>query len=153
MRATTFGEFEVQIDAGGRINIPRKLHSLFEHGGFLTRAFNGQSLVFWTYEAWLSVERRLETLEFTEMAGDDVVRYLSCGSEVSIDKQGRLAVPASLRQRAKLKSDVTLLAMGSKVEIWDSATWHTYDEERLTPTNLGEALAAISPRRNEHLQA
>jgi len=142
-----YGESDHQIDDKGRINIPRKFQPLFEHGGFLTRAFNGRSLVFWSFEAWDEVQQRLGTIEFTELAADDVARYLSCGTEVRLDGQGRMSIPPNLRRRAKLDKDVTLLAMGNKLEVWDSQTWQEYDEQRLTPVAMGQALNDISPRR------
>lgn len=141
------GEFDHQIDDKGRINIPRKLQPLFEHGGFLTRAFNGQSLVFYSHEAWEEVQDRLASIEFTELAADDVARYLSCGTDVKLDGQGRLSVPPNLRRRAKLDRDVTLIGLGNKIEIWDTQIWYAYDEERLTPDTMGKALSELSPRK------
>lgn len=142
-----YGESDHQLDDKGRINIPRRFQGLFEHGGFLTRAFNGLSLVFYAYDAWEEVQQRLGAIEFTELAADDVARYLSCGTDVSLDGQGRLSIPPNLRRRAKLEKDVTLIGMGNKIEIWDTQTWAAYDAERLTPATMGQALTAISPKR------
>jgi MraZ protein len=147
MRATLFGEFEVQIDANGRINVPRKLHDLFAHGGFLTRAFNGISLIFFTHEAWLQVEDRLDKLEFTELDGEDVRRFFGCGSEVKLDNQGRLSVSSRLRDRARLEKDITMIAMGDRIEIWNTALWNEYDRERFTQSRLREMASAISTRK------
>lgn len=144
MEILVFGESENQLDDKGRINIPRKMQSLFINGGFLTRAFNGHSLVFYTNDAWRAIQQRLAQHAFTEIAADDVARYLSCGTEVQIDGQGRLSVPPTLRRRAHLEKDVTLLAMGDKIEIWDTQTWYQYDETHLTPEQLGQALKEIT---------
>lgn len=143
-----YGESSHQLDEKGRINIPRKFQPLFERGGFLTRAFNGQSLVFFSYEKWEDIQQRLTAIEFTELAADDVARYLSCGTEVRLDGQGRLSVPPNLRRRARLDKDVTLVAMGQSIEIWDNAVWEAYNDEKLTPTVMRQALQAISPRRS-----
>ncbi|HEY3377833.1 MAG TPA: hypothetical protein VGL77_10105 [Armatimonadota bacterium] len=142
-----YGESDHQLDDKGRINIPRKYQPLFEHGGFLTRAFNGKSLVFYSYEAWEAVQQFLSSLKFTEQSGDNVARYLSCGTEVRLDGQGRLSIPPTLRRRSSLEKDVTLLAMGDKIEIWDAQTWMTYDEEHLTPETMGTALEKISSQQ------
>jgi MraZ protein len=137
-----FGESEHQLDDKGRINIPRKFQPMFEQGGFLTRGFTGMSLVFWSHDAWEDVKRRLGVTDFTALAVDDIGRYISCGTEVSLDGQGRLMVPPNLRRRANLEKEVTLLAIGNKLEIWDTATWRAYDDG-LTPAAMGQALQQI----------
>lgn len=142
-----YGESDHQIDDKGRINIPRKFQPLFEHGGFLTRAFNGKSLTFYSYDAWEEVQQFLSTLTFTDQSGDHIARYLSCGTEVRLDGQGRLSIPPTLRRRANLDKDATLLAMGDKIEIWDSQTWFAYDQEFLTPDTMGIALEKMNAPR------
>lgn len=142
-----YGESEHQLDDKGRVNIPRKFQSLFERGGFLTRAFNGQSLVFFSFEAWEEVQKILSSITFTEQSGDDVARYLSCGTEIKLDGQGRLSIPPTLRRRAGLEKDLTLIAMGDKVEIWNTQTWAAYDQENLTPGTMGKALEKIGQQK------
>lgn len=142
-----YGESDHQLDDKGRVNIPRKFQPLFERGGFLTRAFNGKSLVFYSYEAWENVQQFLSGITFTQQSGDNVARYLSCGTEIRLDGQGRLSIPPTLRRRASLDKDVTLLAMGDKIEIWDSQTWFDYDQQNLTPDTMGIALQQISAQQ------
>jgi len=141
-----YGESDHQIDDKGRINIPKRFQGLFEHGGFLTRAFNGRSLVFYSYDAWEEVQQRLASIDFTQQAADDIARYLSCGTEARLDGQGRLSIPPNLRRRGSLVKDVTLIGMGDKVEVWDTDTWYAYDEANLTPQAMGNALHEIGSR-------
>jgi len=42
------------------------------------------------------------------------------------DKQGRITIPALLRTYAGLKRDVTVIGAGSRIEIWDQASWQKY---------------------------
>lgn len=142
-----YGESEHQIDDKGRINIPRKFQSLFDKGGFLTRSFNGQSLVFYSDEAWQDVQQYLDAQGFTDTDADIVAQYLCCGTEVQLDAQGRLTVPPTLRRRAGFDKDVTLLGKGNRIELWDTATWLAYDREHLTAGNVTQALKSIGPRR------
>ena len=141
-----YGESDHQLDDKGRINIPRKFQPLFDQGGFLTRAFNGKSLIYYSFEAWEEIQRFLGSLRFTEQSGVDVARFLSCGTEVRLDGQGRLSITPSLRRRAALDKDVTLIALGDKIEIWDSQTWIDWEEAHLTQESMEIALAQVSER-------
>ncbi|HBH91701.1 MAG TPA: division/cell wall cluster transcriptional repressor MraZ, partial [Bacteroides sp.] len=40
-----------------------------------------------------------------------------------VDKQGRILLPASLRELAGLTKDVVFVGMASHIEIWDRATY------------------------------
>lgn len=142
-----YGESDHQLDDKGRINIPRKFQPLFAQAGFLTRAFNGASLVFYSCEAWEGIQQLLASLQFTEQSGDNVARFLSCGTEVTLDGQGRLSIPPTLRRRANLDKEVTLIAIGDKMEIWDSQTWLEFDQQHLTPATMGVALERISAQK------
>ena len=42
---------------------------------------------------------------------------------MEVDKQGRLLLPAVLREFAALEKDVVLVGVGSRVEIWDKKRW------------------------------
>jgi MraZ protein len=42
------------------------------------------------------------------------------------DKQGRITMPAALREYAGLDRDVVVVGNNTTVEIWDAAAWETY---------------------------
>ena len=44
------------------------------------------------------------------------------------DKQGRVTIPAALREYAGLSKDCTVIGTGARVEVWDSAAWTAYLE-------------------------
>lgn len=141
-----YGESEHQIDDKGRLNVPKRFHPLFERSAFLTRSFDGMCLVVWSYEPWEEMQELLDAIPFTERAADIVERCISCGSEVSLDGQGRLTIPPNLRRRANLTDEVTLIARGRRMEIWDSAAWRQYDEANITSDTVEQALREINAR-------
>ena len=56
-----------------------------------------------------------------------VIRQLIApAQEVEFDKNGRLSIPASLREYAGLSKDCTILGIAKYVEIWDSASYTEY---------------------------
>ena len=131
-----------QIDEKGRINIGRKYLPLFEHGGFITRAFHNKSLVFYPSEVWNKMVNDLLQNETLDPDREDVMFYLSAGSEIKLDGQNRLSIPQDLRQRMGLEKEITLVALGTKLEIWDSENWRERDSS-LTADVINSKLATI----------
>lgn len=55
------------------------------------------------------------------------------------DKQGRILIPQSLRDHAKLTKDVTVIGASSRAEIWDSVHWNEFNST-LTEDSIAEAM-------------
>ena len=62
-----------------------------------------------------------ELMDSWEITGD----LFSTACEVTPDKQGRILLPAELRQYAGLEKDVTIIGNRSHAEIWATETWET----------------------------
>lgn len=150
-----YGETDHQLDEKGRLFVPRRFQAMFDQGGFLTRALNGRSLVFYPNETWYAFQKRLEQMieqlyaqgpsRFIEAqtAADKLQRFFNSGCPVTMDAQGRLVIPPNLRRRARLDRDVTLIAMGDRLEIWDTPTLEEYDDAEMTPSAIAQAMRAI----------
>ena len=55
-------------------------------------------------------------------------RIYPSASEVELEAQGRMVIPAKLRVYAKLENEVTVAGVRDHFEIWDRATWQAYQE-------------------------
>lgn len=49
--------------------------------------------------------------------------YVGYASEVTLDSQGRILIPPSLRDFAGLEKQVVLVGQGHKFELWDEQRW------------------------------
>ncbi len=149
------GESNHQLDEKSRIFVPRRFQVFFDGGGFLTRSLNGKSLVyfpteFWAKyrEQWMGFINNLEVKEIgnylpAKLVEEKLLRYFSCGQPAQLDTSGRLTIPPALRKRAKLADDVTLIAMGDRLEIWDTATWEEYDEQDMSMAVMTQELREL----------
>jgi MraZ protein len=45
---------------------------------------------------------------------------------VELDPQGRIRVPADLARQAALESEVILIGLGDRVELWNRMRWEAY---------------------------
>ena len=67
------------------------------------------------------------TVEDVVAVGDEIMVVV-----IEVDRQGRVTIPPPLRNYAGLDRDIVVAGLGSRVEVWDAATWASYltDAER-----------------------
>jgi MraZ protein len=120
-----WGEYSHHLDKKGRLIIPARYRENLHDGAMLTRGLD-HNLVIYPHEAWQTVSQQLGQLPITHPTGRALRRLLFSGAvELSIDKQGRVLVPAYLRQYASLESQVLIVGMETFIELWEPVQWQT----------------------------
>lgn len=123
--ARFFGRYEHSLDAKGRLILPSKFRPAFEQGGFLSQ-FNDRCLALWTPE---NFEKQMELMETNQQLSTEqrnLARLWASGSqEVEVDKQGRMVIPAYLRDYARLTGDVLVHGAIDRIELWNPREWGT----------------------------
>ena len=121
--ARFFGRYEHSLDLKGRIILPAKFRSSFEHGGYLTQYYD-RCLALWTPEAFEEQMEARETAQELSAEERNMARLWSSGTaEVDVDKQGRIAIPQHLRAFARLEGDVLVHGAIERVELWNPEVW------------------------------
>jgi MraZ protein len=141
------GRHEHTIDAKGRTSVPARyrdaLGAASERRIVLTSALD-PCLVAYTPPGWSAFEERLARLPQFDRAVQKLKRiYLSGAVECDIDDVGRILVPPTLRDHARLKKDVLWAGAGHYAELWDKEEWQkhfetTEDEKRDIAARLAE---------------
>ena len=44
-----------------------------------------------------------------------------------MDKQGRILLPANLKEYASISKDVVIVGVSNRLEIWDKGRWEAYN--------------------------
>jgi MraZ protein len=119
------GEYNHTIDTKGRLIIPAKFREQLGKEFVITKGMDGCLFVY-PFEAWREFETKLKALPTTvDKNARRFSRYFMSGATtVEVDKQGRILVPAVLREFAGLSKDVVLAGVLDRVEIWDRSKWH-----------------------------
>ena len=124
------GTYTPRLDEKSRLILPAKFREELAEGLVLTR---GQERCIYVFSAreFERVHEQMRSAPLSSRQARDYIRvFLSGASDEVPDKQGRVTVPAPLRQYAGLDRDVTVIGAGTLVEIWDSESWNTYLAEQ-----------------------
>ena len=124
------GTYTPRLDEKSRLILPAKFREELAEGLVLTR---GQERCVYVFSAreFERVHEQMRSAPLSSRQARDYIRvFLSGASDEVPDKQGRVTVPAPLRQYAGLDRDVTVIGAGTRVEIWDSASWNAYLAEQ-----------------------
>ena len=128
------GESVHTLDAKGRLIIPARFRELLGEEFTVTRGLDG-CLFAYPQEEWKAFAAKLRTLPLMDEGARRLTRFFAAGATpCELDKQGRILVPATLREFAHLEKDVVLAGMVNRVEIWDKERWtanNTFSSEDL----------------------
>jgi len=79
-------------------------------------------------EEWAILEKKLRSLPLTNKDARAFIRFFFAGAcECELDKQGRILIPANLREYAGLEKDVVIIGVSTRVEIWSKDRWDEYN--------------------------
>ena len=125
------GEFNHSIDVKGRLILPSRFRE--ELGGqcVISKGYEGCLNVYPAGE-WDKFVQDLTKLNAHNADARRVLRIFASGAApCEMDKQGRVVVPPTLREFAKLdgeKTEVVVVGALSKIEVWNAALWREYNE-------------------------
>lgn len=132
--SSLMGTYSHNIDAKGRMNFPTKLRESLGDSFIITRGLDGCLFVY-SREEWAVMEEKISSMPLSK--GKNVQRFFfSNAAEIEADKQGRILIPAHLREYAGLEKDVMVIGAVNRAEIWDKDRWNklndSFSEDMLT---------------------
>lgn len=116
---------EHSLDAKGRLNFPSRFRDVLTHYGSATLMVVPwkEHLRAYPVSEWEIIEDALYDQKEQPQMGSYIRWVLSGVTECTLDKQGRIVLPATLRTELKIGKDVILTGMRDWVEIWDKDAW------------------------------
>jgi MraZ protein len=84
-------------------------------------------------------------MPITHPTGRALRRLLFSGAvEISLDRQGRVLIPAYLRDYASLNGEVLIVGMETFVEIWEPVSWRATLDGVSTALSDADSLLTLS---------
>ncbi len=122
------GQYNHTIDTKGRLSIPPKFRDELGSTFHVTRGMDG-CLFAYDDENWENFKNSLMKLpKLTSKELRNLRRIFIAGAaSVEVDKQGRILIPAALREIAGLEKDVVVAGVGDCIEIWSQERWDGLD--------------------------
>ena len=116
------GQYEHSIDAKGRAIVPAKYREELGDVFYVTWGVDG-CLYLYPQHDWEELARKLQSLPSNQQSRLIQRQLMASASELTLDKQGRILIPAKLRKSARLEKDLVFVGMINRVLGWDKETF------------------------------
>ena len=129
MTTVFFGRFEHSLDTKGRLILPAKFRVHFERGGYLGK-HHERCLALWPEDEFSRQIEQMRGKQEQSQEDRNLARLWAQGlSEVEVTASGRMAIPAYLREYARLEGDVLINGALDRIELWNPSLF----AERVAP--------------------
>ncbi len=134
------GEHQHSLDAKGRVILPARFRDQLEGGAVMAKALDGCLAVYPNAE-FSQVAARLNDARNRGARERQAARTFFAGAvEITPDKQGRVAIPPTLREYAALDRDVIVAGNFDHIELWDAQRFREHDRAGTASIVEGEGI-------------
>lgn len=116
---------QLSMDARGRVTLPARLKAALDTHRIYSLVFIAHGRCVRGYTPQDFTERVEKPLlgndNFDPYEEEKQLLRLGSACEADVDRQGRLVLPAELRELVNLGSDVTMISLLDRVELWNTA--------------------------------
>ena len=118
------GLYRHNIDAKGRLFIPAKLREELGNSFHVTIGEDGCLAVF-SDEGWADFMGKVKQLPYS--VAKQLRQVFAYAADCEPDAQGRILLPATLRDKVHLDKEVVITGSFDRVEIWPAQRWDELD--------------------------
>ena len=134
------GQFSHNIDAKGRLFIPASPRKELGQTYHVTVG-QDHCLSVYSDESWAAFMARLKELSYNEVK--KLRALFAYAADCEPDSQGRILIPAKLREYAGLTKEVVVVGSFDRAEIWSAERWAAIENEAFSSGALEQAMAEM----------
>jgi MraZ protein len=137
------GEYRHTVDDKGRVAVPARFRTQLAEGAFVSRWLDA-CLAIHTRSGWDALAAKVAELPITDQGSRLFQRFIFAGAvEVEVDRQGRILLPAFLREAAGLDGEAVVVGSRDHAEIWAPARWDDYRRALDDAQELAQAFEGL----------
>jgi len=131
------GQYAHNIDAKGRLFIPAKLREELGETFHVTIGLD-HCLSIYSDESWADFTDKVRVLPYSKAKA---LRPLFANAvDCEPDGQGRILIPAKLREYANLQKEVVVIGSFDRAEIWNAERWAREEAMAFESGSLEQAM-------------
>jgi MraZ protein len=137
-----FGEFRYKLDEKGRVAIPPRFRRELKDGIALTPGLGTERCVM----AYPLAEWGKLATTLTSSVTSGKLRRLNraifgTAFSITIDGQGRIALPTPLREYAQLDDEIIIVGANNYLELWSKEEWDA--EKAISQQHAGQIIESL----------
>lgn len=113
-----WGESFHSLDGANRLIVPARFREALGAEIILYKAPEG-CLMLYDTPRFEEIASQLDALSGTERGREMIRLFYADAQAVSVDRAGRIVIPAEFAEHAGIKTDVALLGLRNRIELWD----------------------------------
>lgn len=136
------GTYNNSIDAKNRMIVPSKHRDRLGGRCVLTKGMD-KCLYIYSMAEWEKQMDKIEALPESDPKVRSFIRHFCANAvECEFDKQGRIVIPAELKEYAGIDKELVTMGAMRKIEVWSKEVWDSPDNEnKMDSEEFAESLA------------
>lgn len=135
------GNYPATVDAKGRLKIPTAFKAILDETygpDVYVTSLDGNSVRIYPMAEWRKVEEKLKSVPSMNKARQKFLdRTNYYGQTGRMDAQGRILIPAQLRDSAAMRGEVAVMGNPEWIDVWNTERFREHlDKEPLTDDDL-----------------
>lgn len=138
------GEYEYKLDEKGRVPIPPKFRRDLKEGVVLMPGVE-QCINIYPVSEWKKVATTLTTGAIAPSKVRRLNRaFFATAFNLTIDGQGRIALPVPLRDYARIDDEVVVAGTNTYMELWNKEQWES--EKTISQEQAWQIIESLEQR-------
>ncbi|MEE1037885.1 MAG: division/cell wall cluster transcriptional repressor MraZ [Eubacterium sp.] len=136
------GTYQNSIDAKNRMIVPAKFREELGYKVVLTLGIDN-CLYLYPMTKWEEFVEKLSKLPISDPNARKFARnFTGNAEELEVDRQGRITLPVSLREKVNITKELTTIGCMDKIEIWSRQEHEAAEDIQISSEEVAEGMIA-----------
>lgn len=128
------GEFSCSLDAKNRFNVPSGIRKMIGPDAnntiIFAPGFEQKNLYVYPLDEWKNLTNSFRKFKPNDKYAQNFMRFFVSGAHtVTMDAQGRIMLPTRILELASIQSEMLILGMVNKLEVWNPEVFQEYRKD------------------------